>query len=100
METNEHLVTLPQDQLCKYCSSNTGKIEVSGPHKKLLCGTCGKYLKFINQADYAFLLQYEEMQPKILDVDYHQRLDEINFKLDLIIDHFNIKEEGNENRQS
>ena len=33
---------------CKYCGNDLFRWEKSGPHNKLLCGSCGKYQQFVN----------------------------------------------------
>lgn len=96
-------IKLTGDWCCKYCGSEKGKVFQAGPHRKLVCGACGKYLRFLNKASFSFLVQSDVTAAKVqsrleepldepLDVD-RMSLDEINFKLDLILDHLNIKEE-------
>ena len=57
-------------------------------HNRLDCTECGKYIKFIGQNDLDALLKIENTDEPAMVT-----LDEINFKLDLIIDHLGITNE-------
>ena len=77
------------DRACKYCKSINGQIEFKEPHNKLSCGECGKYIKFISDSDAAFLEWVDkESAPKQQN---NSTIQEINFKLDLVLDHLGIK---------
>ena len=80
-------VRLAADECCKYCASERGKIIQAGPHRKLICASCGKYLKFIGAAEFARLTSQAVDESPSADED---RLARIEFKLDLILDHLNI----------
>lgn len=69
---------------CNKCGSTSGRIDQSGPHRKLSCFDCGNYIKMIGKA--------EVFIPEHTDEDIKEIVKEINFKLDVIIDHLGIKE--------
>jgi hypothetical protein len=90
-------VRLTPDQCCKYCASEKGKIIQAGPHRKLICGACNKYLKFVGEAEFQNIVRLNQYPSNMHDdlienTGFDQAMGEINFKLDLIIDHLNIKE--------
>jgi len=66
------------------CGSDTGIITKSGDHKKLSCALCGKYIKFVGKSEVYKIVNNVESNLNLLK--------EINFKLDLILDHLNIIE--------
>jgi hypothetical protein len=93
------------------------RYEKSGIHIKAICGDCGKYIKFVSQDEIPpgaiihyqhkhEMIQLEETNPATSPIpeafDSQEEVDEqtgfdlamkeINFKLDLLLDHFNIKE--------
>lgn len=77
---------------CNHCLSKQCEVIDSGPHKKLNCIECGKHVKFIGKDE---LQKYMSLEPvsaqeveKMANVD---PIAEISFKIDLIIDHLNIK---------
>jgi len=36
---------------CPKCGSMNNKVITSGPHKKLICGDCFAYIKFLNKSE-------------------------------------------------
>lgn len=69
---------------CQRCGSTAGEILPAGLHKKLSCWNCGYYIKMISKKE------IENIQPVEHEKD-NSVLDEINFKLDLILSHLDIK---------
>jgi len=69
---------------CQRCGGEFGSIDTSGLHNKLTCYSCKKYIKFVRKYD------VYESADDIVD-DQKITLEEINFKLDLILDHLNIR---------
>lgn len=67
------------------CGSTIGYVEQSGPHNKLYCEKCKRYIKFISQKE------LNKLSPVAGGVPEQITLEEINFKLDLILDHLGIK---------
>ena len=64
-------------------------------HNRLDCTECGKYIKFIGKKELRELLisvsAYDDLPDPAYDDLPDVSLSEINFKLDLIIDHLGIK---------
>jgi len=95
---------LPIAYHCKYCGNSQGKVELSGPHYKLSCANCGKYLQFLSKEHFDSIQAYSapvhpEDDTSFTECDEspdaeRRMLEGINFKLDLIIDHFDIKTKG------
>jgi DNA transposition AAA+ family ATPase len=77
------------DEACKKCGHYKGIINKNGPHIKLSCDYCGSYIKFISKNEYNALIIDNEEQKNQTDDDI---MNEINFKLDLILDHLGIRE--------
>jgi len=81
------------DYLCNRCNkivkakvTRTGfkKVNYGGKkHNRLDCTECGKYIKFIGKQE---LFEYTNDEPP----EVNGGLDEINFKLDLILDNLGI----------
>ena len=90
---------------CNMCDSKICRVLDSGPHKKLVCVECGGHVKFISKKD---LEEYRNTEwagstaacwptdgmswSETNEVTKIDLLKEINFRLDLIMDHLNIKE--------
>ena len=73
-----------KQQFCKTCNDYVSVLaKPSGPHTKLICVHCGKYIKFASSKDLA-----DNPDDALVDDDI---LNRIEFKLDLIIDHLGIK---------
>jgi len=84
---NEYIKSIYWD--CPHCESFEADVVLSGPHYKLLCAKCRRFLKFISKSTL-------ENCTKVADRTEEITLETINFKLDLIIDHLGInKEEDN-----
>jgi len=79
---NKISVFLPEP--CVKCGSGKGVVQITDTHKKLSCDRCGSYVKFIGKKD--FLIDADNADDETIF------LDEINFKLDLILDHLGIKQ--------
>lgn len=75
---------------CPNCGvKDTGEIVISGPSFKLSCNTCMKYIKFVGKKD---TFQYISVDVEEDDIIVNKdMLNEINFKLDLILDHLGIR---------
>jgi len=90
MEKNKTLVFLPEP--CFHCGSGRGVIETTDMHKKLSCNRCDAYIKFVGKKDN--LVDVEEWVDD--DVNGNNQLDnqleEINFKLDLLLDHLGVRQ--------
>jgi len=72
---------------CPHCGWSKAVIEQSGPHYKASCEDCGKFIKFISKEEFVHYMG------KVVDSQNKEvTLEEINFKLDLLLTHFNIKE--------
>lgn len=41
--------TVKMTELCKHCNSDTGYMVAAGPHIKLLCANCNRYIKFLGK---------------------------------------------------
>jgi hypothetical protein len=72
---------------CGRCGSEFGFIETTELHRKLSCYSCKKYIKFVGKND------IYESADDIVD-NPSITLEEINFKLDLILDNLNIRVKG------
>jgi len=72
---------------CKKCGSNNGILNKNGPHTKLSCNHCGSYIKFVSKNEYNKLIEDNGMEDNGMEGN---DIDEINFKLDLILDHLGI----------
>ncbi len=64
------------------CGSKFGKFETTHVHQKLLCAECDKYIKFVGKNDHF---------RRVTDEPDMDLLQEINFKLDLLLDHLEIR---------
>lgn len=42
-------VYIKNDEKCNNCGSSVARVEVSGPHNKLVCNDCNTFLKFISK---------------------------------------------------
>ena len=72
---------------CQHCGKfEYGVIAASGPHMRLNCNECGKFIKFVKKTE---IYEYID-EPKEPEED-PDILKEINFKLDLILDHLGIR---------
>ncbi len=74
---------------CGRCGSEFGFIETTELHRKLSCYSCKKYIKFIGKNE-----KYESAED-IEDIP-GITLEEVNFKLDLILDHLGIRVKSGE----
>ena len=72
---------------CFKCEKEvTVNVIKAGPHNKLVCSECKAYIKFISN---------DELESCLSMMDFKSNstlIDEIVFKLDLIIDHLGIKD--------
>lgn len=41
--------TIKMEEICKHCNSDTGYMVEAGPHIKLLCANCNRYVKFLGK---------------------------------------------------
>jgi len=57
----------------------------SGPHRRLLCGICGKFQKFVGKKEAD---DYKNIN--VADGKHEVTNEELNFKLDLIISHLGL----------
>lgn len=79
---------------CKICTNDVANVNKSGPHNKLICSKCGAYIKFIGQLELDNLDDVSEIDTSI-DINNTNiiNLNEINFKLDLVLNHLKILKE-------
>jgi len=74
--------------LCGHCGfKEIPSVIQKGPHYKAICSNCGKYIKFLkkSQVDQSVKIEIDEFkEPNEI------QLNEIIFKLDLIIDRLEI----------
>ena len=71
-------------------------------HNRLDCTVCGKYIKFIGERELYSILKSGDRNEKYSRIFKSEKslnlnfvsLEEINFKIDLILDHLGIKTEG------
>ena len=86
---------------CKKCSSDDLVIVDSGPHSKVICGECWTFQKFIpkNIADNLHQIKISQANDILDSIPEDEGgkseikyLEEIYFKLDLILDHLGITE--------
>jgi hypothetical protein len=107
---------------CHQCGLTTkAKLWKNGVHVQADCGECGKFIKFVSRHECDSALEVigdlpqPVDEPLIKDGKVHmpmpkpifdmatelkqivEGLEEIEFKLDLILDHHNIKQEGVKN---
>ena len=80
------------DIYCDKCVSEAGKIINSGPHRKLVCGDCGKYVKMLSKSEHELLIK--TLKPDISEKTVEEKLDELNFKLDIIIEYIEELKNG------
>lgn len=75
--------------ICKKCENKTGRVVQSSTHKKLICNKCDSYIKFLTEKE------MEQIIPIINeDIDNSSNdfsLEYLHFKIDLILDHLNIR---------
>jgi hypothetical protein len=90
MENETRVVQLPDYLVCASCRSTLGSISHHNqPERwKLICNNCGAYKKFLSKKEVHELCFAEAQQEN----EFNLAMKEINFKLDLIIDHLNIKQ--------
>lgn len=69
------------------CGSKYGNIEQGSTHKKLTCAECLRFIKFVGKHEHYRQVIEEEKEAEALEDTFK----EINFKLDLILDHLGIK---------
>lgn len=76
---------------CKYCGHDHGTILEAGLHNKLMCSSCGKYIKILSKAEFSKLriLSSEPKNDSVSENDYS--LEHLHFKMDLLLDYFKIK---------
>lgn len=55
---------------CPHCYSDNVTILESGPHKKLVCQDCYKFIKFLSNADYKVFLALQEKKAKEANGDH------------------------------
>ena len=75
---------------CPHCNvKDNGEVTISGPNFKLTCTTCMKYIKFVGKKDtFKYLSVDVEDDDKVVS---NALLEEVNFKLDLLLDYFEIR---------
>ena len=70
------------DLKCQYCGGTNIVLQDSGPHSKAVCADCGKFVKFVKKTQAAAIKSLDKTN--LYD---SKKLDEINFKLDIILDY-------------
>jgi len=56
-------------QECRYCGSKKFELEDRGVHKAVMCGECGKYLKFATKEETYLLSRVEKLEPPKPTID-------------------------------
>lgn len=82
--------TVKLNTICPHCGNpDTGTISKAGPNFKLTCDVCMRYIKFVGKTE---TFRYTSVEEASLDKNaYNDLLQEINFKLDLLMDRFDIR---------
>jgi uncharacterized Zn finger protein len=70
---------------CKKCGSYKGSLVKISIHNKLSCAECGAFIKFVSAKE---TIELETVKNASNEVT----LEEVNFKLDLILSHLGIVE--------
>lgn len=70
--------------LCSVCGSFYGVVYENNVHKELRCKGCNRHIKMLSKDEAWNIVEVIEIEDK-------DDLAEINFKLDLIIDHLGIR---------
>ena len=70
------------DLKCGYCGGTNIVLQEVGPHSKAVCADCGKFVKFVKKTQAAAIKSLDKTN--LYD---SKKLDEINFKLDIILDY-------------
>jgi len=73
---------------CVKCGGEFGVI-TEGTHRKLSCNSCKAYIKFVGKYD--VFESADDIDTGVYNGEQGSLLDEINFKLDLILDHLDIR---------
>ncbi len=79
-------------QHCLESNVREFRLEDSGDHKKVICASCGMYVKFASKAEFERFhgRTDTESEERLVRENAMETLKRIEFKLDVLLDHFQL----------